>query len=208
MTTVKLIFNPFDKKSRLFYENNEITAMENKVYAFLQSGDFCEVLLPFNKRYVIWRGLLPELMNEVNDSELHIIFEGRESDFIRLEQAFDKCRPMIESMGYENQWHLSFIKNFEAEDILDKLIQAAESIRDMCETRAELHEADAFITNAVHGDIQVNYLAVRSLLEKHQEKWRYSTDRYKKEKIDYLNMVAESIKEISNLLKIQEVYPE
>lgn len=205
MTTVRILYNPLDRSNRIFFEADEIFAVENKVYTFLQSNDFYEALYPFRRRYVIWHGLLPELIHEVNDSELHIIFEGRERDFIQLEHAFERSKPMVEQMGYENEWQLSFVRNYDAEHMTGQLIEAAKSIRDMCETRAELHEVDGFISKAERSDIKENYINFCRIMEKHFKKWSSSSDRYKKEKMDYLKIIADHVKGMSKLLEQQEV---
>lgn len=198
MIKVHLIYNPFNKKCRLFFDNMEICDLENKVYSFLKSEEFHELLYPFNKRYVIWQGLLPELVNEVNDSELHIIFEGLESDFSELEKAFEQCKDIVLNIGYENQWHLSHVRNFDEEHFAKQMDEVAEQLGNICETRAELREIARFVTTVKERDVGKNCRQMQQLLVKHIEKWEDSREKYKEGKISYLKMLEETVKEIKD----------
>ena len=89
MTNIHLVYDPYADKVQVYIESREITAPENKIYSFLDLNGFYKCLLPFRRRYAIWEGLLLELLEEVNDEDLHIIFEGRRTDHQRLWRTQD-----------------------------------------------------------------------------------------------------------------------
>lgn len=197
MTTIRLICDPYSGNVRLFIEETEITAPENKVYGFLKENGLIKALYPFNRRYVIWRGLLPELMSEANDSELRIVFEGRSGEFHKLEQAFDECRPMVQNLGYENHWELCHIKNFETENLKRDFVQLAASLKDMCESRSELYEVEHLISMAKTVSLKGSCQALVAFLNKHRPKWEQDKGQYQKEKSDYINMLEDQVLKLS-----------
>ena len=67
MTNIRLVYNPFTGQTRIYNENQEITAKENRLCAFLCPGGFESCLLPFRRRYTVWEGLLPELLRFLGD---------------------------------------------------------------------------------------------------------------------------------------------
>lgn len=195
MTNIRLIYNPFTKTARIYREHKEITAAENKIYTFLNTDGFYDCLMPFNRRYVVWEGLLPELISEANDEELRVVFEGREADFVRLEKAFDQLRPAVENAGYENRWQLAHARNFEAGDIVLQLQDIARNLREMCESRAELKEIESLTARAGEDNIRECCEAVRAVISGHIAKWEQSGSRYRQEKIVYLEMLEERLDE-------------
>ena len=191
MITVRLKYNPYEKKCRIFFDDVEITAKENRIFAFLSANGFELSLHTFRKRYVIWNGLLPELIAEANDSELNVLFEGRSEDFEKLEQAFQESRQIIVSLGYENEWTVCHLPNYESEHYLEELIQIAEKLKDMCESRAELYEIETYIRKAGEHDILQNQKDLTALIEKHIRKWDTGNSRFRKEKIFFLKTLSD-----------------
>lgn len=190
MTNIRLIHNPFTRETTIYCEKKKITAEENKIYSFLNTNDFNDCLLPFNKKYAIWQGLLPELMLEVNDDELHITFEGREVDFQSLENAFKQCGTIVTNLGYENNWRLFYIPNFNAEYLAAALNNLAGTLREICESRAELREVDSIVGDIGKNDFRKCYKRLQEILSKHLEKWENSDNKYKEEKVNYINSVV------------------
>ena len=202
MTDVRIIYNPYENKTTLIYEKHVITSAENKIYSYLLSDGFYEVLLPFKKRYSIWYGLLPELIKEVNDDELKIIFEGRLSDYELIKKAFEECREIVENEGYANAWSLDFEKNFESENVINQLLSAANMLRDVCETRAELREVDKFKSAVSDDEISELYGRLMSMIKKHIEKWEVSSDDYRQNRINELNVIIGVIENVPDEIKL------
>lgn len=203
MTNIRLVYNPFTKEIHIYNERREITASENKIYTFLNSNSFYDCLLPLNKRYVIWEGLLPELLEEVNDEELHIVFEGRKADYQLLEEAFQQLKPAIENAGYENKWQLTYVRNFEAVDIVEQYVKVARSLRELCECRRELNEVDNLIAGIREDNLSESSTQIKAVISDHILKWEQSTNDYRQEKIMYLKMLEDSLGEGVESLQIK-----
>lgn len=196
MTEVRIVYNPANSRCRLFYDNREILSAENKIYAFLTTENIHDILIPFNRRYTIWQGLLPEIICEFNDDELNITFEGREDDFRALEEAFEKTESIVENIGYTNRWSLTFVKNFEQEAATERVLFIAQEIREMCETRAELYEIKDLVESVSVKELTEICESLQDIIEAHKEKWNQSSERHKKSKVDFLNIKAEQLKEL------------
>mgnify|MGYP003294027295 CR=1 FL=1 len=204
MTNVKIVYNPADLSVRIFYESKEVISSENKVYAFLKNMGLYNSLFPFQRRYVIWRGLLAELINEFNDDELHILFEGREKDFQEVEKAFENTKSMVEDIGYDNNWHLSFIRNFDIENLVEELKGIAEEIRQISETREELHEVGRLLVEIRQDNFVDSLHELEDILDKHIEKWGSSNEKYKKSKVDLLMMKKTAMQKLQRYSQCME----
>ncbi len=203
MTNIHLVYDPYADKVQVYIESREITAPENKIYSFLDLNGFYKCLLPFRRRYAIWEGLLLELLEEVNDEDLHIIFEGRRTDHQRLAEAFRQMEPAVENAGYENRWQLTYKQNFESADFARRLAKTAKDLREMCECRAELSRIDNFIAGIREESVVENCRQFRSLLSEHIVKWEQGNSAFKQEKIAYLSMMEEGIAEVGRQLEGQ-----
>lgn len=196
MTNVRLVYNPYSKKVQIYNERKEITAAENKIYTFLNSNGFDRCLMPFRKRYTIWEGLLLELLEEFNDEELSITFEGRKADYQRLEDSFMQLKPAVENAGYQNLWKIIFAQNFEMADMAKQLVQEAEDLREMCECRAELCAVDNLIAAIREEHLFENCSQMITLLSEHIAKWEQSSSSYRQEKIVCLKILEEKVIEL------------
>lgn len=201
MTSIRIVYDPFRNKTRIACDGREITSLDNKINSYVLSEGFYNVLLPFRKRYSVWNGLLPELINEVNDDELSITFEGRQEDFEKLEKAFEECRDMVENIGYSNSWTLYCEKGFENENIIDELINAAGNLKGLCETRAELGELRQFSECAKDMDISECRDRLMLLIGEHIGKWETSGEKYRDSKISELKMIRENVMKIPGIPK-------
>lgn len=201
MTDIKIIYNPVDLSVRLYYDNKEIKSDENKIYAFIKTEGFFNCLKPFNRRYVIWNGLLTELIDEFNDDELHIIFEGREKDFKEVESAFEGSRTTVENVGYENNWNLMFIKNFETENIAESLVEIAGDLRELCETRNELYVINSYVKDMHTLNISESYERLEALIEEHISKWEDSNSKYKESKLAFLAHCKKQLRDVSKYIR-------
>lgn len=201
MTTIRLVYDPFKKSVRIYNDSGEITSTENRVWAFLNTNGFYGCLQPFRKKYVIWEGLLPELVREVNDEELQVVFEGRKSDYELVKKAFSQSGPVLEEAGYENKWKLMHTENFEIGNAVSKLEAIALDLREICETRLELNEIDQFMLLVKDGCINKHCRSLQDIISSHIEKWRKSENIYKQEKILYLQTKESFLHEIKDQAK-------
>lgn len=189
MTNIRLVYNPYTKVTEVYCENKKITAEENKILTFLRTNGFHECLLPFRKRYVIWQGLLPELMIEVNDDELFVLFEGTDEDFQLLESSFTQAEMLVSNLGYENNWTVSHFPDFGIEHLQQALNDMAENLKEICESRAELREINDYLSNLSGKEVVNKHQELKRLIAKHLEKWENSDNKYKDEKRNYIEHI-------------------
>ena len=201
MTNIKVSYNPFTKETKVYNEKHEIAAAENKLHTFLNTNGFYDCLVPFRTKYVIWEGLLPELFNEANDDELRITFEGRESDFAVLKEAFERSETVNNGAGDANKWSLVHIGNFDVQNLLDELLDLAQVIREICETREELNEINQSISGIKKGDYSRGCQSLQRILSAHIHGMEQEDDRYRSGKTVHLEMTASRLDEISARLE-------
>lgn len=196
MTDVKITYDPFESKTVIRCGDHEITSPDNennKICSYILSYGFHRILKPFRTRYSVWNGLLPELICDVNDDELDIVFEGQASDFEELEAAFGECRELVENAGYTNSWTLHHTQNFNAESFAEKLISTSDRLKEFCDTRSELSELDDFKASVRCGSISEGHKRLASIIGKHIEKWESSSDKYRINNINMLTFIKDDI---------------
>ena len=202
MTEVKIIYDPFKKKTTLIYAGHKINSPDNKIQSYLTSYGFNEILMPFKKHYSVWNGLLPELIYEINDDALNIVFEGRHSDHELVEKAFNKCRDIITDSGYSNSWSLSYKADFEEDNLIDRIINSADELKNLCETRAELDEINKFKASIHDEQVHTACGKLKRIVETHIKKWNKSYEPYKDSKITELKIILDDIDEVSEMKKV------
>jgi len=201
MTDVKIIHNPFDNTTTLVYGSHVIRSSGNKINSYIISDGFYSILLPFRKRYSVWNGLLAELIYEVNDDELNIVFEGRHSDFELVKKSFEECRDIVENSGYSNLWSLSYKENFEAVNLKEQILYAADMLKESCETRAELKEIDEFKETIDSESVDSGYARLNEILKKHKEKWEGANYAFKMNRISELELIMNNLQETGSKIK-------
>lgn len=201
MTNIRVAHDPLTGKTSVCFGQEEITAAENRICTFLNSSGFRNCLHPFRKRYVIWKGLLHELIDEVNDEELQVVFEGQVSDYRLMEEAFRRSADAAEEQGYTNKWKLSYAGDLGMESAVETLLELAKGLREVCESRAELGTVDHFILQMSKSPGGGDCGTLRDILAEHIQKWEASGSPYSQEKIIYLEMLLGRLNEAEGYLK-------
>lgn len=118
-TKITLTYNPYTHAVAL--EGGEGSRMTPRLAEFLR-GPMEDWLDYRTVSYRCWNGLLPELMQELNDDALEITFEGAPEDFQRLEKGLRSQCEAIGEYGYEPEaWTLGFKPRFDPETILSRM---------------------------------------------------------------------------------------
>ena len=200
MTSVSLIYNPYSLKSRILIAERELDAPENRIVEFMNRESFYDLLRPFRRRYVVWDGLLPELLEEINDPEAEITFIGREADFEAVRAAFEESRPQVEEHGYGNSWKLYSQIEYERSNMYERLEDAAQSLLELCETAEEQQALQHLVGASAQPDIPDFGAGILEQIDFHLKKWKESTSAYKNSKIGQLLLLKEEVSGICGSL--------
>lgn len=195
MADIRLVYDPLADQMHIYYEEEELTAAENRVCDFLRTYGFRKCLLPFWTKYAVWEGLPIELAGEVNDRTLCVVFEGRQDDYELVRHAFEKH-------AGSTHWQLTYTERFEAVNAAQKLSGIVQSLREVCESRAELAQADSLLTQIKTGQLADACAGLKRLLDMHKKKWDRSTDAYRQEKLVYLSVLENECREAERMLEV------
>lgn len=202
MTNIRIIFDSADSETEIFCGNQKIENSNSRVYDRLTSDGFYKCLNPFRSKYMIWNGLIAELISEVNDSELEIVFVGDENDFDEVRKAFDNSGEYISAMGYEDKkWSLQFEKKRDNEKAREELKRIAENLLPKCETEKEKKEVYDLISKIAEEDISDVYKKTENLLQRHIKKWQKSHDKFKTVNIFYIKTQHEQLKMVLKIIE-------
>ena len=98
MKKIDIIYNPYTEKAGLTIDGNWHYGGDGRLNEFFV-GKSIEQWLPRRiVSYQRWDGILPELMEYLNDDELQIRFCGTESDYRRVEKELKKQERTAEEM--------------------------------------------------------------------------------------------------------------
>ena len=135
-TRVKLTYNPVTKAVTLADGKKDM--MTPRLSEFLR-GDMDGWLEYRTISYRMWSGLLPELMQELNDDGLEITFSGSAEDYGRVRQAFERQSESLGEYGFSpGLWTLAFERNDALDEAMRRLKSAALSVQDFALPNEEL----------------------------------------------------------------------
>ena len=118
MRKVEIYFNPYSESTRLIIDGEERTGGETRLEEFIVGQPLDKWLSPYVFSYQRWNGLLPELMEDLNDDDLNITFFTLPEYVSKLSEEFDKQTPLIEEKGYASDlWRCLCEEAFLPEDI-------------------------------------------------------------------------------------------
>lgn len=124
MTTIEIYFNPYTENTRLFIDGREQLNCEGRLKEFIVGQSIDNWLSPYTIDYRRWNGILPELVEYLNDDELKLYFFSLPEYLSRFADEVEKQRPILEEKGYSPELcQLYCTKCFAAENIRDPLIR-------------------------------------------------------------------------------------
>ena len=120
MIKIQIFFNPYTQSTRLIIDGQERLNSGLRLNEFIVGQPIAKWLTPYVFSYQKWDGLLPELMDELNDDELQLEFFSLPEFFSRLEEEFNKQTPLIEEHAYSSDlWQCMCEEAFLPEEIRD-----------------------------------------------------------------------------------------
>lgn len=118
MIKIQIFFNPYTQSTRLIIDGQERFNCGSRLDEFIVGQPLDKWLAPYVFSYQKWNGLLPELMDELNDDDLNLEFFSLPEYFSRLGEEFNKQTSLIEERGYSSDlWHYLCEEAFLPEEI-------------------------------------------------------------------------------------------
>ena len=118
MIKIRIFFNPYTQSTRLIIDGQERCDSDSRLDEFIVGQPLDKWLAPYVFSYQNWNGLLPELMDALNDDELNLEFFSLPEYFSRLGEEFNKQTSLIEERGYSSDlWRCLCEEVFLPEDI-------------------------------------------------------------------------------------------
>ena len=123
MRKVEIYFNPYSESTRLIIDDEERRGGETRLEEFIVGQPLDKWLSPYVFSYQKWNGLLPELMEDLNDDDLHLTFFTLPEYVSKLAEEFDKQTPLIEEKGYSSDlWRCLCEEAFRPEEVRGKFL--------------------------------------------------------------------------------------
>lgn len=122
MKTVELSYNPYFQETRMKIDGKKYENQTSRIGEFLVGKPMDNWLEWKVVSYQKWDGILPELMEYLNDDELEIIFSGIKDDFTRFKSQLQKQHGTIREKGFETgQYTVAFCESRKPEEIKKNL---------------------------------------------------------------------------------------
>lgn len=98
---VDLIYNPFSQAARLTVNRQEFTRQGSKLRKMIIDKPMSDWLEPVTRGYHQWNGFLPELIAEINEIAVTLVFRGNREDFLRFSAAVNRQAETLTESGFE-----------------------------------------------------------------------------------------------------------
>ena len=124
MRKIEIFYNPYFKSTRLFTDGEERSPKGRRVNEFIVGQPIENWLPPYVFSYQKWSGVLPELMDDLNDDELEIYFYSLPKFFQKFSEAIKNQTDAVIEKGYSTDlWKYACIENFSPQKIYQQLTE-------------------------------------------------------------------------------------
>lgn len=122
MREVQIQYNPYLKYTRLVVDDVEHHGSAKRIDDYIVGKPISEWLAAYSESYYQWNGILPELMEELNDDELEITFYGFREHYEQIEKAIMSQISAVEELGFEStHWSLNYKEAYSTNKLQDAL---------------------------------------------------------------------------------------
>ena len=122
MRKVQIYYNPYLKHTRLVVDGIEHCGSAKRIDDYIIGKPISTWLTDYSESYYRWNGILPELMEELNDDELEILFYGFREDYLQVEQAMMSQISAVEELGFASaHWSLNHRDAYSTQDLKNAL---------------------------------------------------------------------------------------
>lgn len=120
--TVKLIYNPYSQAATLQKDEQEFSRSGSRMDKCLIGKPMSDWLEANVKGYHQWNGFLPELMAEINEDDIRLIFSGKEEDYQRFTEAVLRQNTvMAENAGQQIKLKIEYVEMFSVKKLLQQM---------------------------------------------------------------------------------------
>lgn len=124
MRKIEIYYNPYLVNTRLVTDGEERSKKGRRVNEFIVGQSIENWLSPYVFSYHKWGGVLPELMEDLNDDELDLWFYSLPKYFQRFSEELERQREAIVERGYSADfWQCTCVEKFEPKIIQEQLIK-------------------------------------------------------------------------------------
>lgn len=124
MHDVILSYNPYAEKTSLNIDGVERKESSRRIDTFITGKDMQTWLTPYVNSYRRWGGFLAELMDELNDDELRILFRGTQDDYEKVKSAAVEQSKFAATNGYApDAFSLTFKERYAPAVVRENLLR-------------------------------------------------------------------------------------
>lgn len=124
MRKIEIFYNPYFKSTRLVTDGEERSKEGRRVNEFIVGQPLENWLSPYVFSYQKWSGVLPELMDDLNDDELEIYFYSLPKFFPKFSEEIENQNDAVIEKGYSTDlWKYACIENFSPQKIRQQLTE-------------------------------------------------------------------------------------
>lgn len=122
MKQIELYYNPFLEQARMKIDGESYESQDGRLGEFLIGKPIESWLEKRVISYQRWDGILPELIEFLNDDELQIQFYGSESDYEHFSEYIKRQNRDIELKGFESDLYtLEWIEKWDPKPVYQNL---------------------------------------------------------------------------------------
>ena len=119
---VQIHYIPYIRCTRLIIDGIERIDGVSRLAEFVIDQPLDKWLAPYTFSYQKWNGILPELMNDLNDDELEISIFAPPEYFPQVQEEFDKQKLNVGEEGYcPDKYRLICVERFLPQNVCDIL---------------------------------------------------------------------------------------
>lgn len=124
MREVKIFYVPYIRRTRLIIDGEGRAGGTSRLEEFVIGRSLDNWLAPYVFSYQRWNGILPELMNDLNDDELEIYFFIPPEYFTQVKEEFARQSLMVEADGYSSKkYRLHCVERFLPQKVRTTLLR-------------------------------------------------------------------------------------
>lgn len=117
MKKIWIQYNPFSQKTVLLIDDKAQSPEGGRLQEYVLRNPMDRWLPPGRTSYQRWDGLLPELMDMLNEDALELHFAGTQEDAQRLRQELPRQHRAVEDRGFDPKQYTLCVEKWDMKNI-------------------------------------------------------------------------------------------